>query len=68
MEDTNTIIEKKLILCAFSLLLTAGMLWSGKIEASNFENINVWVVGLFVTGQAAELLAKRYPLVTTKKE
>lgn len=68
MEDTNTIIEKKLILCAVSLLLTAGMLWSGKIEAINFENINVWVVGLFVTGEAAGLLAKRYPLAVTKKE
>lgn len=58
MSAETSIFEKKLILAALALGITAAMMWTGKIEPSTFENVYVWICGVFILGEASADWAK----------
>lgn len=58
MSTETSIFEKKLILAVLALLVTGGMMWTGKIEPTTFENVYVWICGVFILGEASADWAK----------
>lgn len=47
------LVEKKFIFTLFALIVTTGLLVGGRIPASSFEQIVIWLSGIFVLGEAA---------------
>lgn len=54
------LLEKHFIVVLIAILATSGLLWGGHLQAGNYEQIIIWVVGLFVAGGAAEKWAEFY--------
>jgi hypothetical protein len=55
--DTNAILEKKVILAGFVIGASALLTWFGHLQPVNFQEVAIWVVGLTVAGDAANLWA-----------
>ena len=53
MSAETSIFEKKLILAVLALAVTGVMMWTGKIEPSTYENVYVWICGVFILGEAS---------------
>ena len=43
--------ERRFIVAMLVLGMAALMMYTGKIEAGNFENIVVWISGLYIVGK-----------------
>lgn len=56
----KNLIEKRFIATLVAILCTTGLVYANKVGAANFEQIIIWVVGLFVAGGASDTWAQYY--------
>lgn len=54
------LLEKRFIAVLVTLLLSSALLWNNHLAPGNFEQIVIWIVGLFMAGGAAEKWAEIY--------
>lgn len=52
--DSDKLIEKRFIAVLVAMLAATGMLWANRIGAPNFEQIIIWVTGLFLAGSTSD--------------
>ena len=62
----KNLIEKRFIAVLVAILSTAGLVYANKLGAGNFEQIIIWVVGLFVAGGASDTWAQYYGAMKSK--
>lgn len=62
----NKLIEKRFIAVLLAILTTAGLTYVNRLGAANFEQIIIWVVGLFVAGGASDTWAQYYSTAKAK--
>lgn len=65
--NEDKLLEKRFIATIVALLATTGMLWANRLGAANFEQVVIWVVGLFVAGGASDKWAQYYASIKTPK-
>lgn len=58
--------EKRFIATLVALLCTTGLVYANKIGAANFEQIVIWVTGVFVAGGASDMWAQHYSAAKAK--
>lgn len=56
----KNLIEKRFIAVLVAILCTTGLVYANKLGAGNFEQIVIWIVGLFVAGGASDTWAQHY--------
>lgn len=66
--DENKILEKRFIATVLAIVMAGVMLWCQRIGAPNFEQIIIWVVGLFVAGGSSDKWAQYYAQTKTLKQ
>jgi hypothetical protein len=62
----KNLIEKRFIATLVAILCTTGLVYANKVGAANFEQIIIWVVGLFVAGGTSDTWAQYYGTVKVK--
>ncbi len=65
--NEDKLLEKRFIATIVALLAATGMLYANRIGAPNFEQIVIWVVGLFVAGGASDTWAQYYSAIKAPK-
>ena len=63
----KNLIEKRFIATLVALLCATGLTYANKIGAANFEQIIIWVTGVFVAGGASDVWATYYGIAKVKK-
>jgi hypothetical protein len=58
MELPNRVFNQMFVVVMLALISATFLVYSAKIDSTNFENIVVWVVGLFVVGNVGDGAAK----------
>ena len=53
MNADRYLIEKKFILVTLTILIITGLLWAGRLSSASYENMVIWLAGIFVLGEAA---------------
>ena len=54
------LIEKRFVITLVAVLVSTFLVYAGKLNPANFEQIIVWVVDMFVVGGASDAWAKHY--------
>lgn len=58
----NNLLEKRFIVTLVALIGSTFLLYTGKLDAANYSDTTVWVLGLFLTGGAVADAAKNYTI------
>ena len=62
----KNLIEKRFIAVLVAIIGTSLLVYTGKLGAANYEQIIIWVVGLFVAGGASDTWAQYYGAMKSK--
>lgn len=62
----KNLIEKRFIATLVAILCATGLTYANRIGAANFEQIVIWVTGVFVAGGASDVWATYYGAAKAK--
>lgn len=62
----KNLIEKRFIATLVALIGTMVLVYANKLGAANFEQIIIWVTGMFVVGGASDVWAQYYAVSKAK--
>jgi type IV secretory pathway VirB2 component (pilin) len=62
----KNLIEKRFIATLVAIIATSLLVYTGKLGAANYEQIIIWVVGVFVAGGASDVWAAYSSLARSK--
>lgn len=62
----KNLIEKRFIAVLLAIFATTGLVYAKRLGADNYEQIIIWVVGLFVAGGASDTWAQYYSAMKSK--